>query len=135
MKPCDYILPVWEFERGAIKDDTIGGYKIPAGSIIAISQYVMHRSPEYWEEPEKFDPERFSPERSAGRDRFVYFPFGGGPRICIGNYFALAEASVILSGIVQNLDFEMIHSGPPIPEPLVTLRPKNGLPIRFKRRE
>src|SRR5262249_45032982 len=77
--------PAWGVPRQAIEEDEIGEYRIPAGSVFAVSQWATHRNPKYWDNPDKFDPERFTPERSAGRPRFAYFPFGAGARQCIGN--------------------------------------------------
>src|ERR1019366_5509141 len=81
----------WAFARTALSEDEIGGYRIPAGSIVAISPYAMHRSRRLWDDPLRFDPDRFLPERSAGRPRFAYFPFGGGQRQCIGAGLAMVE--------------------------------------------
>ena len=72
--------PAWGLPRETIADDTLGGYHIPARSLITLSQWVTQRHPDFWEKPEQFDPERFTPERSEGRPRFAYFPFGGGAR-------------------------------------------------------
>jgi cytochrome P450 len=84
--------PAWMFARRLNQDDEIAGYHLPAGAMLMLSPYVTHHLPEFWQNPEGFDPERFCPERIEGRPRFSYFPFGGGPRQCIGNNFALMEA-------------------------------------------
>ncbi|GCE12866.1 cytochrome P450 [Tengunoibacter tsumagoiensis] len=114
--------------RHVLDDDEIAGYHIPKGSEIAMYQYVTHRHPDLWEQPDQFDPERFLPERSAGRPRFAYFPFGGGPRMCIGNSFALTEAQLILATVAQTYEVRVV------PEPLVTLRPRNGMQVTLQRR-
>jgi cytochrome P450 len=119
--------PAWITERKAIQDDEIGGYPIPAGITLAVSPYATHHHPQFWPESEVFDPDRFSPERSANRPRYAYFPFGGGPRQCIGNTFALVEAQLILATILQNYRLELAPGRHVIPEPLVTIRPKDGL--------
>jgi cytochrome P450 len=119
--------PAWEIERQAVADDTIGGYHIPAGTIVMLSPYVVHRHPQFWSNPEGFEPERFLPERSEGRPRFAYFPFGGGPRLCIGNNFALMEAQLILAMVTQRFDLNLLPGRIPSPEPLVTLRPHGGV--------
>jgi len=74
--------------RAAIRDDEIGGYRIPANSEVLLLPYITHRHPKYWERPEEFVPKHFLPEKEAARPRYAYFPFGGGPRQCIGNNFA-----------------------------------------------
>ncbi len=90
--------PVFGFTPHATASDEIGGYPILANSVLFVSPYCTHRHPAFWEEPEVFDPERFTPERSVDRPHFAYFPFGEGPRQCIGNAFAMMEAQLILSG-------------------------------------
>jgi cytochrome P450 len=119
--------PAWNFERQAIESDVVCGYAIAPGDIIGIATYALHRNPRYWENPEGFDPERFSPERSQGRPRYAYLPFGGGPRTCIGNAFAMMEAQIILAMIVQRFRLELPPDEVVELAPLITLRPKRGL--------
>ena len=119
--------PVWIIGRNAVKADQIDGYDIPADSSIMLSPYVTHRHTNFWDNPEGFDPERFNPERAKGRPYFAYFPFGGGPRLCIGNNFALMEAKLVLATVAQRYRLELVPGHPVEPEPLVTLRPKHGL--------
>ena len=121
--------PAWITNRQAIADDQVCGYHIPAGAILLVSPYVMHRHPAYWERPDAFEPERFAPERSAGRPPYAYFPFGGGPRQCIGKGLALMEAQLILVLVAQR--FRLRHtSGHQVePQALLTLRPRGGLPM------
>ena len=107
---------------------------MPANAGIVIPIYAVHRHPAFWEEPERFDPERFDEEKAANRHRFAYFPFGGGPRQCIGNTFALMEARLILAMIAQRFRLRLAPNTPVIPEPLVTLRMRNGLPMTIERR-
>ena len=83
--------PAWALSRTALGPDTYGGYPVRAGSEALLLPYVTHRHPDFWDDPEKFDPERFTPERAAARPRFAYYPFGGGPRQCIGQHFAMSE--------------------------------------------
>jgi cytochrome P450 len=99
--------PAWVFVREALADDQIGGCAVPQGSMVVMCPYITQRSEEWWPEPEKFDPERFLPERSEGRPKFAYYPFGGGPRLCIGNNFALMEAQLILAMVAQRFRVEM----------------------------
>ena len=121
--------PVFGFTRFATAPDEIGGYAVPANSIIFLSAYCTHRHPAFWEEPEAFDPERFTPERSVGRPRFAYFPFGGGPRQCIGNTFAMMEAQLVLATIAQRYSLRLVPGHPVVPQVLLTMRPRYGLPM------
>jgi cytochrome P450 len=121
--------PVWSVARQAIREDEIGGYRVPANSGVAISPWLSHRNPEFWPEPERFDPERFSPAGSAGRPRYAYIPFGGGPRQCIGNEFALMEAQLVLAMIAQSFRLRLAPGARIDLDPAVTLRPKYGLPM------
>lgn len=117
----------WTIARQATADDTIRGYTIPARSVMVMSQYVTHRHPDFWDNPEVFDPERFTPERSAQRHRYAYFPFGGGPRVCIGNSFATMEAQLLLATLAQRYRYSLVPSHRVVPEPSVTLRPRDGV--------
>src|SRR5262249_29765567 len=119
--------PAWLLERQAIRDDEIGGYYIPARSVVAISPYVMHRHPVYWDNPEGFDPERFSPEQSRDRPRYAYLPFGAGLRQRIGNAFALTEAQAIVASIAQRYQLHLAPGHPVQLDPLVTLRARQGM--------
>ena len=95
---------------------------------------MVHRRPKLWPDPERFDPERFTPEQVAARPRFAYFPFGGGPRRCIGNQFAMAEAQLILATIAQRYRIELVPGQDIRPEPLITLRPAPGIRATLARR-
>ncbi|MFH7027550.1 MAG: cytochrome P450 [Heteroscytonema crispum UTEX LB 1556] len=119
--------PVWEIGRENIGTDQLGGYDIPSNSTIILSAYVTHRHPDFWENPEGFDPERFSPEHSGNRPQYAYFPFGGGPRTCIGNNFALMEAQLVIADIAQKYRLELVPGHVVEPEPMITLRPRNGI--------
>lgn len=126
--------PAWAIGRNSIAADEIGGCSIPPDSIIALSPYVTHRLPAYWDNPEGFDPDRFTPERSAGRPRFAYFPFGGGPRLCIGNNFAMMEAQLVVAMVAQRYRLELVPGQIVDPEPMITLRPRNGVLMTVKGR-
>jgi cytochrome P450 len=126
--------PAHTIARGAIGEDSIGGVRVPAGASISISMYVTHRNPNLWPEPERFDPERFTPAAVAARHRFAYLPFGGGPRICIGNGFAMAEAQVILATIAQRYRVRLAPGHTVEPIGLITLRPKSGLWVTLEPR-
>jgi len=119
--------PVWLIPRTAVKDDEIGGYYIPAGSGVLVSPYSMHRNPEFWENPEVFDPERFSVEGWTNRPYYAYFPFGGGPRSCIGSSFGITEALLIIAMVAQRYRLRLVPGHPVKPEPLLTLRPRQGV--------
>jgi cytochrome P450 len=119
--------PAWMFTRAARENDEIGGYFIPKTSFLFLSPYIVHRKPSLWEDPEGFDPERFAPERAASIPRFAYFPFGGGPRQCIGNTFAIMESVLLLAVFMQKYRLDLVPGHPVEPEPLVTLRPKHGV--------
>ena len=119
--------PGWLMTRRALVEDEIGGYHIPAGALIVISQYAAHRHTAYWPEPERFDPERFAPERAATRPRYAFFPFGGGAHLCIGNQFALMEARIVVATVAQHVRLRLMAGNAVEVSPLVTLRPKHGL--------
>jgi cytochrome P450 len=115
--------PAWIIGRSADEADEIGGFGIPARSIVFISPYVIHRHPGLWENPEGFDPARFEKEPPRGG----YLPFGGGPRMCIGNGFAMMEAELVLATLAQRFRFDLVP-GPPVDlEPSITLRPRHGV--------
>jgi cytochrome P450 len=126
--------PAWAISRRAIEDDEVGGYRIPAGTTVLVSPYVTHRNLRYWEDPEIFDPDRFLPERSAGRPEFAYLPFGGGPRKCIGDYFAMTEGVLILATIAQRYRLLLAPEHPVEPHPLLTLKPKRGIIVSLEER-
>ena len=118
---------VYAFHRNAIAEDEIHGYPIAPGQVVAISPYVVHRHPEFWPDPEQFDPERFTPDRVAERHRFAYIPFAAGPRLCIGNRFALSEMQLILATVAQRYRLRPVAGQKVIPQAQVTLRPKHGI--------
>jgi cytochrome P450 len=122
--------PAWVVGRGAAEDDEIDGYFIPRGSLVFVSPWVTHRHPGVWDDPEGFDPDRFAPDRVAAMPRFSFFPFGGGPRQCIGNGFAMMEAQLVLATLLRRLRLDLLPGVPVVPEAVVTLRPKHGLWMR-----
>ena len=126
--------PAHSISRTALKADRLGEVPVPAGAVITISPHTTHRNPTLWPDPERFDPERFAPERSAGRHRFAYLPFGGGPRICIGNGFAMAEALTILAVIAQKWRLALAPGHKVEPVGLITLRPATGMWVTAERR-
>ena len=126
--------PAWGIARQAKDADEIRGYPIAPGTPIAMLTWVTHRHPEFWDAPESFDPERFTPARSAGRPHFAYFPFGGGPRQCIGNNFALMEAQIILATLAQHFTPRLAPGHRVEPQPLLTLRPRYGMRMHLRPR-
>ena len=126
--------PAWAIGREALADDEIGGYHIPKGSQLIMCTYAVHRNPRLWENPEKFDPERFTPEKQKDRHKYAYFPFGGGPRLCIGNGFALMEMQLVLAMITQRYQLALAPGHPVEPLPLITLKPKFGLNMHIRQR-
>jgi cytochrome P450 len=121
--------PAWSFSRNPLADDELGGYHIKAGSTVLLCPYTTHRHPAFWEQPEVFDPLRFTPERAASRPHYAYFPFGGGPRLYIGSAFAMMEAHLILATVAQRYRLRLGTGVRVEPEPLITLRPRGGLPM------
>jgi cytochrome P450 len=126
--------PVWMVGRRTIEEDEIGGYKIEKQTNVLLPIIYLHHTERFWEQPDKFKPERFAPEVRNNIDRFVYFPFGGGPRVCIGNNFAMLEMQVILITLYRQFRFKVKEGFMVEPDPLVTLRPKYGMMMRAERR-
>jgi cytochrome P450 len=119
--------PVWVLVRRAEKEERLGGFPIPRHAFVAACAFVSHRNPAVFENPEGFDPDRFTPERVAALPRFAYYPFGGGPRICIGNHFALMEAQLLLTMIAQRYRLDLVPGHPVVLDPTITLRPRHGM--------
>jgi cytochrome P450 len=115
--------------RTAIADDQISGFHIPGGSALVTSPWLTHRNALYWENPESFDPERFTPQRSGDRPQYAYYPFGGGPRMCIGDRFSIMEQTLALAMTAQRFEVQVLHDGEP--DPIFTLRPKGGMCARL----
>jgi cytochrome P450 len=119
--------PAWLIARAPIEDEVIDGYHVPARTRIFVSPWVTHRHPAIWRDPEGFDPERFRDPKAI--DRFAYFPFGGGPRLCIGHAFAMMEATLLLATLARRFHLELVPGHVVRPAPLITLRPKNGVRV------
>lgn len=119
--------PVWMLVRRVEVDEAVGGFRLPRGSFVAVSPLVMHRDPVLFPDPERFDPERFVGAAPNALPRFAFIPFSGGPRICIGNGFALMEAQLVLSMIVQRFRLDLVPGHRVERDPAVTLRPKFGM--------
>ena len=123
---------IWSVGRRCVEDDELGGFHIRAGTTLLIPIFHFHSSPRWWDEPEKFDPDRFLPDRRPGPE--IYFPFGAGPRTCIGNQFALQELIVMTAAILKRVRVRPEPRFTVEPDALITLRPKHGMMLRFEPR-
>jgi cytochrome P450 len=121
--------PIWLLGRLVKEDVDLRGWRVKKGSCILLSPYVMHRHPAYWDEPELFRPERFAKDAADARHKFLYFPFSAGPRKCVGDAFAMIEAKIVLVSILRRWRLSPVSPIDPVPEPSLTLRPKDGLPM------
>jgi cytochrome P450 len=126
--------PGFAIGRQPVQDDEILGQKIPAGSIVFISIAALHRDARFWQRPHDFFPEHFDSELEKERPRLAYLPFGAGPRMCIGNHFALMEMQLLLAMLVRRFDFSLVENHPVEPEPLITLKPKHGVLMKISAR-
>jgi cytochrome P450 len=121
------------FAREAVTDDVIDGYPIPPKTLIFITPFITHRDPTHWPDPEQFDPDRFAPEQVSNRPRHIYYPFGEGPHVCIGNNFALMEMQLILAIALQRFRLKLVTNHPIAFKPEATLRPKYGMKMTVKK--
>jgi cytochrome P450 len=119
--------PAWTIGRRAKVPSDIGGYPIPAGALVFMSQWTMHRDPRFYRDPERFLPERWTPEFRAQLPKHAYFPFGGGPRVCVGEAFAWMELVLVLATIAQRWDLRLVPGHPVATQPLLTLRSRHGM--------
>jgi cytochrome P450 len=123
--------PFWMIDRMAVADDQVGNVVIPRGSTVIIYVYGAHHAPRYWQDPENFAPGRFTKEEMKQRTPFTFLPFGGGPRVCIGQHYAMLQILMILSGLIRRYDFELVPGQTIEPRPMVILRPKHGIRMTF----
>jgi cytochrome P450 len=126
--------PAWVIGRRAIEEYPLGDYVVPPRGVIFMSQYVMHRDPRFFDEPERFDPDRWTPEFKQTLPKFAYFPFGGGARHCIGEQFAWMEQILLLVTIAQTWQLRLVPGHRVVPQPLITLRAKHGMRMIPRRR-
>ena len=123
--------PFWMIDREAVADDHVEGIDIPRGSTVIVYVYGAHHAPRYWERPESFEPERFIKTNEKLRTPFTYLPFGGGPRVCIGNQYAMLQILMILSDLLRTYDFQLVPGQTIEARPMVILRPKHGIRMTF----
>ena len=121
--------PAWIMTRGALEECEIGGYHVPSGAMLMAPQWAMHRDPRYYQDPLAFVPERWLHGLADRLPRFAYFPFGGGPRQCIGYQFAMMETVLVLATIAQRFRLRLTSTTPVVPRPAITLRPEG--PVRM----
>ena len=126
--------PAWGTARTAIEDLEIAGYAVPKGSGVSFTQWTLHRDARWYDAPEEFRPERWEGDLLKRIPRFAYFPFGGGPRQCIGNSFALMEAALTLATIAQQYRFRLVEGHPVVPLASITLRPRYGIRVTLESR-
>jgi cytochrome P450 len=126
--------PAWSVARTAVNDFELDGHRIPRGANVVMSQWIMHRDARYFPNPDRFDPERWSRPECQSLPRFAYFPFGGGPRQCIGASFAMTEAVLILATIAKRFGLVWVEQQPVQPVPSLTLRPKEKMWMRVELR-
>jgi len=121
--------PAWAMGRQATQEVEIGPYRLPKGTFLFFSQYIVQRNAKYFPDPLKFEPERFTPEAKASRPKFAYFPFGGGGRQCIGESFAWMEAVLVLATLAQRWRLRVVNGQKIDVQPKITLRPKFGIQV------
>jgi cytochrome P450 len=126
--------PAWAIGRLALKDHPLGGYTIPAKSLVLLSPYVTHRDERYFPDPARFDPERWTPEARESRPQFAYFPFGGGPRRCIGEGFAWMEGILLIAALARDWRMRLVPNHKVATMPVITLRPKHGMMMTMEKR-
>jgi cytochrome P450 len=126
--------PAYAIGREAKIACDLGGYTVPRGQTVLMAQWVLHRDPRFWPEAEKFDPDRWDSDPLSRLPKYAYFPFGGGPRICIGNHFAMMEATLILATVARRFRMERADTAPVRPLPSLTLRPEGGIMMRLHAR-
>jgi len=127
--------PAWTVGRRAREPYPVGGYVVSPGSLVLVSQWVVHRDPRHYPDPDRFDPERWLPECQASRPKFSYFPFGGGPRLCIGEAFAWMEGVLLLATIAQRWRFHLAPGARVAVQPVITLRPRHGIKMTAEPRQ
>jgi cytochrome P450 len=126
--------PAWLVGRRAVNDYNIKGFFVPARSMVLMSEWIVHRDARFFPDPERFNPDRWTPEFKAALPRFAYFPFGGGPRQCIGEGFAWMELVLVLATLAQRWRLELVPGHPVVPQAAITLRAKHGMQMVARKR-
>ena len=126
--------PAWVVARQSTAPFELGGYQFPERTVVLTSQWVSHRDPRYFHEPEAFRPERWLEGLARQIPKYAYYPFGGGPRMCIGNTFARMEAALVLATVIQSFHLELVPDQTIVPQPSITLRPRHGIKMVLRRR-
>ena len=126
--------PAWVVGRRAVIDCEVGTHTVPSGALVFVSQWVTHRDPRFFVDPERFDPERWTQEAASARPKFSYYPFGAGPRVCIGEQFAWMEGVLVLATLARHWRLRLVPGHPVAPQAIVTLRPKFGMRMTVQRR-
>jgi len=127
--------PAWAFGRQATQDCEVAGYRVPKGRQVFFFPWVVHRDPRYFDNPEEFRPERWFDEKIKQLHKYAYFPFSGGPRVCIGNSFAMMETVLVLATIAQKYRLKLVENQAVKPWPVFTLRPRNGIRMVLEKRD
>lgn len=123
--------PIWTIAREALNDDILADYDVSKGDSVVINAYWMHRNPEFWAAPDEFNPERFGEGMTNAIHKYAFVPFGAGPRVCIGNHFAMMEMVVILIQVLQKFKVSLVKDEKEV-ECSLTLRPKQGMEVFLK---
>jgi cytochrome P450 len=119
--------PAWVMARRLVEEHDVAGYRLAAGSMLLLSPWAVHRDPQWWPDPDRFAPDRWLDPAAEQRPRYAYFPFGGGPRQCVGSAFAMMEAILVLATIRQRFRLDLVPGQHVVPTPYVTLRPEPGI--------
>jgi enediyne biosynthesis protein E7 len=125
--------PVWALPRRAVGPDEVGGHRVPAGADVMICPYTLHRHPEYWVDPHRFDPYRFDASASGPGHRYAYIPFGAGPRVCVGSHLGMMEAVLVAAMVARRFRLRPVGDGAARPEANLSLRVRGGLPVSVER--
>ncbi len=128
------VPPVWMVQRRAKVDTEAAGCRIRRGTVVSVSPWVLHTTPRFWPNPAGFDPRRFLGDAPKSRPRLAYLPFAAGRRMCIGQGFAMMEATILTAMLSQRYTFDLTPGARLVPDPSVTLRPRHGMPVTAHRR-